>query len=43
MRVVALQLVREMSYKAKDGFRVMGSDLHVLEPHDLYLMYMDPK
>ncbi len=28
---------------AKNGFNVCDSDLHVLEPHDLYLQYMDPK
>ena len=28
---------------AKNGFRVLDSDLHVLEPPDLYLKWMDPK
>jgi predicted TIM-barrel fold metal-dependent hydrolase len=28
---------------AKHGYRVMDSDMHVFEPHDLYLKYMDPK
>ena len=28
---------------AKNGFKVLDSDLHVLEPGDLYLKYMDPK
>jgi len=28
---------------AKDGFKVLDSDLHVNEPHDLYMKYMDPK
>jgi predicted TIM-barrel fold metal-dependent hydrolase len=28
---------------AKHGFRFMDSDMHVFEPHDLYLKYMDPK
>ena len=27
----------------KNGFKVLDSDLHVLEPHDLYLKYMDPE
>ena len=27
----------------KNGYRVMDSDLHVLEPADLYTTYMDPK
>lgn len=28
---------------AKNGYKAMDSDLHVYEPHDLYLRYMDPK
>ena len=28
---------------ARNGFDVMDSDLHVLEPPDLYIKYMDPK
>jgi len=28
---------------AKNGFRVLDSDMHVFEPHDLYLNYMDEK
>src|SRR5262249_12434182 len=28
---------------AKQGFRVMDSDLHVIEPHDLWANYLDPK
>ena len=28
---------------AKNGFRFMDCDMHVFEPHDLYLQYMDPK
>lgn len=28
---------------AKNGFKVLDSDLHVLEPADLYLKYMDPQ
>lgn len=28
---------------AKNGFKVLDSDLHVLEPRDLYLKYMDAK
>ena len=27
----------------KHGFRILDSDMHVFEPHDLYLRYMDPK
>ena len=27
----------------KNGYKVMDSDLHVLEPADLYTTYMDPK
>lgn len=27
----------------KNGFRILDSDLHVLEPHDLYTKYMDSK
>ena len=28
---------------AKQGFRVMDSDLHVIEPQDLWTNYLDPK
>jgi len=28
---------------AKHGFRILDSDMHVFEPHDLYLKYMNPK
>ena len=28
---------------AKNGFRILDSDMHVFEPHDLYLKYMNPK
>ena len=28
---------------AKKGFRFLDSDMHVFEPHDMYLRYMDPK
>ena len=28
---------------AKNGYKVLDSDLHVLEPADLYTTYMDPK
>ena len=28
---------------AKDGFKVMDSDIHVLEPHDLWLRYIEPR
>ena len=27
---------------AKDGFRVMDSDMHVFEPADLWQRYIDP-
>ncbi len=27
----------------KQGFKVLDADLQVIEPHDLYLKYMDPK
>ena len=27
---------------AKDGFRVVDSDMHVMEPHDLWQNYIDP-
>lgn len=27
----------------KQGFKVLDADLHVIEPYDLYLKYMDPK
>ena len=28
---------------ARNGFAILDSDMHVFEPHDLYLNYMDPK
>jgi predicted TIM-barrel fold metal-dependent hydrolase len=28
---------------ARNGFKILDSDMHVFEPHDLYLKYMDPK
>ncbi|MBI4637101.1 MAG: amidohydrolase [Candidatus Rokubacteria bacterium] len=28
---------------AKRGFRVMDSDIHVVEPHDLWLRYLEPR
>ncbi|MGH7873107.1 MAG: amidohydrolase family protein, partial [Candidatus Binatia bacterium] len=28
---------------ARNGFKVLDSDMHVFEPHDLYLKYMNPK
>ena len=28
---------------AKNGFKVLDSDMHVFEPHDLYLKHMDPR
>ena len=28
---------------AKHGYRFLDSDMHVFEPHDLYLRYMDPR
>ena len=28
---------------ARDGFKIFDSDMHVFEPHDLYLKHMDPK
>ncbi len=27
----------------RNGFKVLDSDMHVFEPYDLYLNYMDPK
>ena len=27
----------------KHGFQILDADLHVIEPYDLYLKYMDPK
>ena len=27
----------------KHGFQILDADLHVIEPYDLYLQYMDPK
>ena len=31
-----------MNLMAKDGFRVVDSDMHVMEPHDLWQNYIDP-
>ena len=28
---------------ARDGYRILDSDMHVFEPYDLYEKYMDPK
>jgi len=28
---------------AKNGYKIIDSDMHVFEPHDLYLKYMNPK
>ena len=28
---------------ARNGLKILDSDMHVFEPHDLYLKYMDPK
>jgi hypothetical protein len=28
---------------AREGYKILDSDMHVYEPHDLYLKYMDPK
>jgi uncharacterized protein len=28
---------------AKHGYKILDSDMHVFEPHDLYLKYMNPK
>src|ERR687896_136050 len=28
---------------AKDGYKILDSDMHVFEPHDLYLRYMNSK
>ena len=28
---------------AKNSYKILDSDMHVFEPHDLYLKYMDPK
>src|SRR5205814_6378483 len=28
---------------AKLGYKILDSDMHVFEPHDLYLKYMNPK
>nr|ART37395.1 E112 [uncultured bacterium]ART38454.1 G408 [uncultured bacterium] len=27
----------------KHGLQILDADLHVIEPYDLYLKYMDPK
>jgi uncharacterized protein len=28
---------------SKNGYKILDSDMHVFEPHDLYLKYMNPK
>jgi len=28
---------------AHDGFKVVDSDMHVIEPHDLWQRYIDPE
>jgi len=28
---------------ARNGFKILDSDMHVFEPHDLYLKYMNPR
>ncbi len=28
---------------SRNGFRVLDSDLHVIEPRDLYERYLDPR
>jgi predicted TIM-barrel fold metal-dependent hydrolase len=28
---------------AKNGYKILDSDMHVFEPHDLYLKYMNPR
>lgn len=28
---------------SKNGFRIMDSDLHVFEPPDMYLNYLEPE
>jgi predicted TIM-barrel fold metal-dependent hydrolase len=28
---------------AREGYKIFDSDMHVFEPHDLYLKYMDPR
>jgi predicted TIM-barrel fold metal-dependent hydrolase len=34
---------KEDFFMAKHGFKILDSDMHVFEPHDLYLKYMNPK
>lgn len=34
---------KEEEIMAQNGFRIIDSDMHVFEPHDLYLRYMNPK
>ena len=34
---------KEPPTMARNGFKIFDSDMHVFEPHDLYLNYMDPK
>ena len=28
---------------ARNGYRILDSDMHVFEPNDLYLKYIDPR
>ena len=28
---------------SRNGFRILDSDLHVIEPRDLYERYLDPR
>ncbi|MGH7808731.1 MAG: hypothetical protein ACREP5_00480, partial [Candidatus Binatia bacterium] len=28
---------------ARNNYKILDSDMHVFEPHDLYLKYMNPK
>src|SRR6266550_1280015 len=37
------QSTREDQVMAKNGYKIIDSDMHVFEPHDLYLKYMNPK
>jgi hypothetical protein len=42
-RTCGSTLAREEAPLAKNGFRVMDSDLHVVEPRSLWEDYIDPK
>ena len=35
--------IREDDFVARSGFEILDSDMHVFEPHDLYLKYTNPK